>query len=668
MPDLASSQGRAPLVPFQRPSLPASEEVERYFAISRGQHGFSGEAACRQMLRERLEAVVGLACVPTASSTLGLLLVLRALRGGTDGARFAAMPSFAPVAAARAVLASGLEPLFVDIAPDHWQMSPEALERALAARRGSVAAVVAVSAFGTPPPPAVRDRWCELARSHRAPLVVESAAGFGAFAEDGLALGAQGDAEVVCFEPSRPLAAGGGAVFAADPKLAAEVRRLSELGLDENGHAVGDFGLDAMMDEQTAATALAALDTLDRSLASRRLRAERLLAALEGRVVRQEGAERGTWQFVPVAASGPDHRARILAAADGRVELRTDYGPLHRMPAFRDAAQAGPLAATEAIAAVIVNLPMAVDLDDGEIERIVTAMGDAEAGRANGRAGGQPQEDGAAKAAPGLIAERLAETAHGRLAAAVHERAARWPERLAEIRPTAEWERAYSEPEPLITVRIATCERPELLVERALASVRLQTYPHWEAVVVGDACGDDTAERIAALGDERISFHNLPVRGPYPTDPLRRRAVAGTPPMNVGALLARGRWIAPLDDDDAWDEDHLEVLLAAAQESRAEFVYGSVRDVHNGVSKGTTFGAWPPPGNTSMGAAIYNSALREFGYDMASVFRGEFGDQHLVRRMWEAGIRFEFIDRAVATHHTDHERAIMRSLLDGSGK
>ncbi len=168
-----------------------------------------------------------------------------------------------------------------------------------------------------------------------------------------------------------------------------------------------------------------------------------------------------------------------------------------------------------------------------------------------------------------------------RLGTTAHERAACWPQRLEELRASEAWARAYAEPEPLVTVRIATWNRAELLVERALASLRAQGYERWQAIVVGDACTDDTAERLAALGDPRVRFINLPLQGPYPDDPHERWLVAGIPPMNLGARLAEGTWIAPLDDDDEWEPDHLEVLLAAARREEAELAYGRLRGVHH---------------------------------------------------------------------------------------
>lgn len=236
---------------------------------------------------------------------------------------------------------------------------------------------------------------------------------------------------------------------------------------------------------------------------------------------------------------------------------------------------------------------------------------------------------------------------------------------LARARQSEGWRLAYSEPQPLVSVRIATKDRAELLVERALASVRRQTYPNWEAVVVGSACRDDTAERLAALGDPRIRFRNRATDGPYPDHAIQRWYVAGVASMNRALEMSRGRWIAPLDDDDEWDDDHIEVLLGAALETQAEFVYGRLRGCLAGEPlTDRVVGSWPPRvGGINLGAALYNAALRGFRHDEQSHLLGEPHDWNLVRRMWEAGVRFHFLDRVLATYHADHVRQVYEERL-----
>ena len=124
-------------------------------------------------------------------------------------------------------------------------------------------------------------------------------------------------------------------------------------------------------------------------------------------------------------------------------------------------------------------------------------------------------------------------------------------ERLARLRGTPDYQRAFDEAAPLVSVVIPTDDRGDLLMERAIPSILTQTYPNFEIIVVGDCAPAATGERLATLADPRITYHNLTYRGPYPEEPRDLWHVAGIPPRNLGVRLARGLWIAPLDDDDA---------------------------------------------------------------------------------------------------------------------
>jgi hypothetical protein len=239
------------------------------------------------------------------------------------------------------------------------------------------------------------------------------------------------------------------------------------------------------------------------------------------------------------------------------------------------------------------------------------------------------------------------------LTARTYEAIFDWPGKVEAMRRESGYEEAWHG-EPLISVRIATYNNAEVLVDRALASVLRQTYTNWEAIVVGDACTDDTERLIAAIGDDRIHFENLPVRGPYPTDATSLWHTAGIPPANRALELARGRWIAPLDHDDEFDDDHLEVLLAEAQRTHAELVYGKWRmvDAENGRLFDHAFGGEYPPvsGAIAFQAALYHGKLTRFRYDMNTYLVGEPGDRNLARRLWEAGVRFAVLDRVVVTY------------------
>ena len=220
---------------------------------------------------------------------------------------------------------------------------------------------------------------------------------------------------------------------------------------------------------------------------------------------------------------------------------------------------------------------------------------------------------------------------------------------LAKLRVSKEYEGLFRAREPLVSVRIATYNNAQMLGERALESVLRQTYEHYEVIVVGDGCDDDTEGVIKKLNSDKIRFYNLPERGRYPEDARARWMVAGTAPMNAGADLAQGAWIAPLDDDDEFTEDHIEVLLAGCLSSHAELSYGRFRWRSEGEEK--VLGVYPPQlGNFGFQAAVYASVLRPlFRYDVNAWIFDEPGDWNLCRRMYEAGVRMQFVDRIVAT-------------------
>ncbi|GAA3800550.1 hypothetical protein GCM10022403_038540 [Streptomyces coacervatus] len=104
---------------------------------------------------------------------------------------------------------------------------------------------------------------------------------------------------------------------------------------------------------------------------------------------------------------------------------------------------------------------------------------------------------------------------------------------------------------PLVSVICPTYNRSQAIV-RTLESVRTQTVTDWELLVMSDGCTDDTEDwvRAAAREDERVR--------------LVRTARHGHPsgPRNEGLGLARGAYIAYIDHDDVWLENHLDVLLS----------------------------------------------------------------------------------------------------------
>lgn len=261
---------------------------------------------------------------------------------------------------------------------------------------------------------------------------------------------------------------------------------------------------------------------------------------------------------------------------------------------------------------------------------------------------------------------------HASLAAArevVSERQQRQVDRrdLAAARAAAE-SATDRRTEPLVTVRIATAGRLELLMERALPSVLNQTYQNLEVLVVGDGCGDNVAAAVNSTGDKRVRYLNLAKHNGYPARASDRWLVAGSLPMNYGIENAMGAWLAPCDDDDALTPDHVEVLLTRANDLQVEFVHsrtlldlGDVTAVigHPKLTRG----------QITHGSVLYSSRLRHFRYSPRSYLLGEPFDYNLWRRFAAAGVRMGYLNRVTyvyypASFSLEKWRALARRQLE----
>lgn len=363
-------------IPFQAPQLPSARRTLAYFRHSDADRWYSNRGPCHRLLEQRLADYVGsdVTAFPVANCTLGLMVALRAgcLMMDRIG-QLVIMPSYTFVASASAALWAGYVPLLIDVDPTSWQPDTLALEQALESRGDEVAAVMGCSTFGTPASRNESDAWERMCARYEVPLIIDSAAGFGALADNGHRVGARGDAEVFSFHATKPFAVGeGGVVTSRNSNLLELVGRLVNFGFDQE-HRIADIGLNAKMSELHAATALAVLDDYDRILTLRRELAARFHARMAGHgFTWQMGFQGSTFQFVPVLASDSTKRDRILeAATSADIEVRSYFStPLHRYDGLNRWERHGDLSVTEDLALRTLSLPMANDLTDDDVERI----------------------------------------------------------------------------------------------------------------------------------------------------------------------------------------------------------------------------------------------------------------------------------------------------------
>ena len=204
---------------------------------------------------------------------------------------------------------------------------------------------------------------------------------------------------------------------------------------------------------------------------------------------------------------------------------------------------------------------------------------------------------------------------------------------------------------PMVSVIVPTYNRVEILLDRALPSIRAQTYRNLEIIVVCHGCTDDTADRIRGY-DPRLRVITIPRKLHYPDTPRNRWLAGPVDPLNVGLREARGDWVARVDDDDQWTVDHVNTLLRFAQDGDFEFVSsGHWQIVADGWALQNVV-PYSVHGHTVGGCQtwLYRSYLRFFRYNR-DCWRKRWNavnDTDLQDRMIRAGVKAGYIPQQTA--------------------
>lgn len=102
---------------------------------------------------------------------------------------------------------------------------------------------------------------------------------------------------------------------------------------------------------------------------------------------------------------------------------------------------------------------------------------------------------------------------------------------------------------PMVSVIVPTCDRPEML-RQALTSIMNQTYQNFEVIVANT--GSTGVQDITNPLNDRGNIIYLRL------NPRQRLSVV----RNAAIGVARGWYLAYLDDDDIYYPDHLQTLVA----------------------------------------------------------------------------------------------------------
>ncbi|HEX5258794.1 MAG TPA: glycosyltransferase family 2 protein [Sphingomicrobium sp.] len=114
---------------------------------------------------------------------------------------------------------------------------------------------------------------------------------------------------------------------------------------------------------------------------------------------------------------------------------------------------------------------------------------------------------------------------------------------------------------PAVSV-IIPCHNAAEFVGDALQSVRDQTLDDFECIVVDDSSTDGSAAIVERFAKADPRFRLI----------LLSEGHGASAARNAGIAEASGRWLAPLDADDLFLQDRLELLTGIGDEHRADLV------------------------------------------------------------------------------------------------
>jgi dTDP-4-amino-4,6-dideoxygalactose transaminase len=352
-----------------RPTLPPLEKFAQGLEEIWNSHWLSNNGPVVQRLADRLAAIFER---PNLSLfTNGSLALQIGLQGLRLSGEVVTTP-FTFAASANALALAGLEPVFADIEPHHFNLDPDRVAAAISPR---TTAILAVHVFGVPCQLA---SLAEIARRHNLVLIYDAAHAFGVTV-DGKSIAAFGDLSMFSFHATKTFhTVEGGALTYDRAELKPVFDALANHGLDLDGDVrePGTNGkmteMQALMGELMLSCFADAIDQTGRIEMAYRNR----LAEIPGISIPPlpDARVRPNHAFMPILieehAFGTSRDALSARLQQYNVFARKYFYPLvSDMTAYR-AARRDPLDCARRISQEVLALPTYADLALDDVHRI----------------------------------------------------------------------------------------------------------------------------------------------------------------------------------------------------------------------------------------------------------------------------------------------------------
>ncbi|TPQ28917.1 DegT/DnrJ/EryC1/StrS family aminotransferase [Methylomonas koyamae] len=274
--------------------------------------------------------------------------------------------AFTFIATAEAIKYVGATPVFVDIDPGSFNITPENIEKAITAK---TRAVMPVHLFGQPADlPAIK----AICDKHGLKLIEDCAQSFGATVYN-KQTGSFGNAAGFSFFPSKNLGCfgDGGLVTTDSDATAAKVKQYRNHG-SEVRYYHDVIGYNSRLDELQAVVLRAKLKRIDQYNAARRHAAHlysELLAGLPLTPPYEDGIGVHVYHQYTLLC---DRRDEVMKALQEQQIASAIYYPvpLHQQNVFKAECAGVSLPVTESVAARCMSLPICANLSDDNVHKI----------------------------------------------------------------------------------------------------------------------------------------------------------------------------------------------------------------------------------------------------------------------------------------------------------
>lgn len=369
-------------IPFAFPDL-VEADVEAVAAVLRsGWLSTGGECSA---LESELAELTGAPHVVAVSSCTAALEIALASLHLPRGARVG-VPTWTFVASASSIVQTGGVPVLLDVDPDTLNVSPAAVEAAIAE---GLDALMVVHFAGSAVDPAVLD----LAHGAGIPIVEDAAHALGTVDARGPVSGSGTVGACFSFYATKNLtSAEGGALATHDEEVArfARRQRLHGLSIDAwNRYRIGatpeydviEPGYKANLPDVLAAIARSQLQRFDAMQARRRAITTRYregIDLIDGVRIIPADADPGSADhlFVIVLPEGVDRAAVNAGMAAAGIGTSIHFRPVHTFSWFRDHAPLGPggVPVADALAPRTLSLPLHTTMTDGHVDRVLDVL------------------------------------------------------------------------------------------------------------------------------------------------------------------------------------------------------------------------------------------------------------------------------------------------------